>query len=83
MDAEYIPLDSVVPDVEDDFDTHGATLDQRFYDKLAAALAERVKQCGPRVPVVTGKFTCYWEMGSHSDSSKASSDQCPDHYSNK
>lgn len=54
MDAEYVALDSVVPDIEEDHDLHGPTLDQRFYDKLAAALAEHVKQCGPRVPVVTG-----------------------------
>jgi hypothetical protein len=78
-----VPLDSVVPDVEEDFDTHGPTLDQLFYDKLTAAFAERVKQCGPRVPVVTGGFFCCWEMGSHPYSFKASSDQCPDHYSGK
>ena len=83
MDAEYVSLDSVVPDMEEDFDTLGPTLDQRFYDKLAAALAERVKQCGPRVPVVTGRFICCWEIGSYPHSSKASSDQCPDHYSDK
>ena len=42
--------------MEEDFDTDGPTLDQRFYDKLAIALAERVKQCDSRVPVVTGRF---------------------------
>ena len=83
MDAEYVSLDSVVPDMEEDFETHGPTLDQWFYDKLAAALAERVRQCGPRVPVVTGRFICCWEMCSHLHSLKASSDQCPDHYSGK
>lgn len=56
MDAEYVALDSVVPDTEEDYDLHGPTLDQRFYDKLAVILAEHVKQCGPRVPVVTGIF---------------------------
>ena len=50
--------------MEDDFDTHGPTLDQRFYDKLAIALADRVKQCGCRVPVVTGKLVCRCERGS-------------------
>lgn len=56
VDAEYVSLDSVVPDIEEDHDLHGPTLDQRFYDRLAAVLAEHVKQCGPRVPVVTGFF---------------------------
>lgn len=56
VDAEYVPLDSVVPDIEEDFNSNGPTLDQRFYDRLAAALAERVKQCGSRVPVITGFF---------------------------
>ncbi|KAF9652578.1 aspartate kinase [Thelephora ganbajun] len=56
VDAEYVSLDSVVPDMEEDFDMHGPTLDQRFYDRLAVTLAERVKQCGSRVPVVTGFF---------------------------
>jgi len=30
-------------------------LDQNFYDRLTVALGERVEQCAPRVPVVTGK----------------------------
>lgn len=83
MDAEYVSLDSMVPDMEEDFDTRGPTLDQWFYDKLAAALAERVRQCGPRVPVVTGRFISCWEMYPYSRSLKASSDQCLDHYSGK
>lgn len=69
--------------MEEDFDTHGSTLDQQFYDKLAVALAERVKQCGSKVPVVTGRFISYWEMRLYSDSLKASSVQCLDHYSSK
>ncbi|KAF9788353.1 Aspartate/glutamate/uridylate kinase [Thelephora terrestris] len=56
VDAEYVSLDSVVPDIDEDSDSHGPTLDQQFYDKLAVAFAERVKQCGSRVPVVTGFF---------------------------
>ena len=31
-------------------------LPQEFYDSLAVALGERLKQCGARVPVVTGFF---------------------------
>jgi aspartate kinase len=62
VDAEYVSLDSVVPDIEEDSDSHGPTLDQQFYDKLAVAFAERVKQCGSRVPVVTGMFTTRWEI---------------------
>jgi len=42
--------------VEEDFDTQGPTIDQRFYDKLAVALAERLKHCDSRVPVITGMF---------------------------
>jgi aspartate kinase len=32
------------------------TLGQDFYDKLSIALGERIRECGPRVPVVTGFF---------------------------
>ena len=31
------------------------SLDQAFYDKLAMTVGERIKQCGQRVPVVTGR----------------------------
>jgi hypothetical protein len=55
IDAEYVSLEDIVP-VEDDGDGE-KTLDQAFYDKLTVALGERVKQCAPRVPVVTG--TCF------------------------
>ena len=82
MDAEYVSLDSVVPDMED-LDTQGPTLDQRFYDRLAVALVERLKQCGSRVPVVTGMFACCWETCLHSQFLKASLAQCLDHYSGK
>ena len=69
--------------MEEDFDTCGSTLDQRLYDKLAVALAERVKQCGSKVPVVTGRFISHWEIYLHSDSLKASLVRCLDHYSGK
>jgi aspartate kinase len=31
-------------------------LDQEFYDRVGQAVAERIKQCGARVPVITGFF---------------------------
>lgn len=52
IDAEYVSLEDIVPD-SDDVD-HDGPLDQHFYDKLATALGERIAQCGPRIPVVTG-----------------------------
>jgi aspartate kinase len=55
VDAEFISLDSVVPGIEEDIDGRTQTLDKQFYDRLAVAFAERVKQCSPKVPVVTGK----------------------------
>ncbi|KAF7971348.1 hypothetical protein HWV62_21366 [Athelia sp. TMB] len=54
IDAEYVSLEDIVPDNDDGDDS--AALDQAFYDRLAAALGERIAQCGPRVPVVTGFF---------------------------
>ena len=43
--------------VSDDGDLHAeGSLDQTFYDGVAAAVGERVKQCAPRVPVVTGAY---------------------------
>jgi len=30
------------------------SLDQSFYDNLAVAIGDRISQCAPRVPVVTG-----------------------------
>ncbi|XP_006463701.1 hypothetical protein AGABI2DRAFT_208605 [Agaricus bisporus var. bisporus H97] len=54
IDAEYVSLEDVIP-VSDDGEEE-KTLDQEFYDRLTVALGERVKQCAPRVPVVTGYF---------------------------
>lgn len=57
IDAEYVSLENIVPDVDsEDHAGEGATLDQAFYDRLAVAVGDRIKQCGPRVPVVTGFF---------------------------
>jgi aspartate kinase len=36
------------------YDGVDSTLGQDFYDLVGAAFAGRVRQCGPRVPVVTG-----------------------------
>ena len=36
--------------------SHEGSLDQKFYDNLATTLGERIEQCGPRVPVITGFF---------------------------
>ncbi|KAJ7201601.1 Aspartate/glutamate/uridylate kinase [Mycena pura] len=56
IDAEYVSLESIVPDFDDLEAAEDGTLDQEFYDRLSRAVGERVKQCGPRVPVVTGFF---------------------------
>ncbi|KAF9057159.1 Aspartate/glutamate/uridylate kinase [Panaeolus papilionaceus] len=55
IDAEYVSLEDIVPESELDAASEG-TLGQEFYDNLAKALGERVRDCGPRVPVVTGFF---------------------------
>ncbi|KAL0567449.1 Aspartokinase [Marasmius crinis-equi] len=52
VDAEYVSLEDVVPEV----DENEQQLGQSFYDRVAVAVGERVKQCGRRVPVVTGFF---------------------------
>lgn len=56
IDAEYVSLEDIIP-VSDDSDTvPEGSLDQAFYDSVAAAVGERIKACIPRVPVVTGFF---------------------------
>ncbi|KAF5389781.1 hypothetical protein D9757_006015 [Collybiopsis confluens] len=55
IDAEYVSLEDVVPEMEDD-EIAAETLDQSFYDQVAQAVGDRIKQCGRRVPVVTGFF---------------------------
>ncbi|CAG8736171.1 2108_t:CDS:2, partial [Dentiscutata erythropus] len=51
ISTELINLDHVI---EQEFDMN--CLDQKFYDYLAQRIAEAVKKCGNRVPVVTGFF---------------------------
>ncbi|KAF8555477.1 aspartate kinase [Imleria badia] len=56
IDAEYVSLEDIVP-ISDDCDLHAeGSLDQSFYDGVAAAVGERIRECTPRVPVVTGFF---------------------------
>ncbi|TFK22168.1 aspartate kinase [Coprinopsis marcescibilis] len=58
IDAEYVSLDDIVPDsyLIDEAEHGGKILGQDFYDDLAKAMAQRLEQCGRRVPVVTGFF---------------------------
>ncbi|KAI0938456.1 hypothetical protein AcV5_000133 [Taiwanofungus camphoratus] len=57
IDAEYVSLENIVPLLEEgEASSDTETLGQEFYDRVAVAVSERIKQCGPRVPVVTGFF---------------------------
>ncbi|KAI0646543.1 aspartate kinase [Trametes meyenii] len=56
IDAEFVSLENVVPLSEGDNFSDSETLGQDFYDRVADVVAERIKQCGNRVPVVTGFF---------------------------
>lgn len=63
IDSEFVSLENVVPlqnpdEADGDLasDSESTTLDQSFYDRVAVAVGERIRQCGNRVPVVTGFF---------------------------
>lgn len=57
IDAEYVSLENIVPlPAEGETSPETDTMGQEFYDSVATAVAERIKQCGSRVPVVTGFF---------------------------
>ncbi|KAI6165916.1 Aspartate/glutamate/uridylate kinase [Pisolithus thermaeus] len=59
VDAEYVSLEDVVPISDVDAFDPGPTecaLDQAFYDNVSRAVAQRIRECVPRVPVVTGFF---------------------------
>ncbi|KIJ27346.1 hypothetical protein M422DRAFT_37825 [Sphaerobolus stellatus SS14] len=62
IDSEFVSLENIVPEGLEESEGQGSrhrdveTLDQSFYDKLAVVLGERLKQCGNKVPVVTGFF---------------------------
>ncbi|KIK28254.1 hypothetical protein PISMIDRAFT_7738, partial [Pisolithus microcarpus 441] len=59
VDAEYVSLEDIVPISDVDAFDPGSTecaLDQAFYDSVSRAVAQRIRECAPRVPVVTGFF---------------------------
>jgi hypothetical protein len=64
IDSELVVLDNIVDatmsSVSDHFTSSGdqgvAQLGQDFYDQLAARLGERIRECGARVPVITGRW---------------------------
>lgn len=43
-----------MPVPEIDADESSTQLNQAFYDSVAKAVGERLEECGPRIPVVTG-----------------------------
>ncbi|RKP26581.1 Aspartate/glutamate/uridylate kinase [Syncephalis pseudoplumigaleata] len=51
IDAAYVSLERVIQRAFD-----AKQLDQSFYDYLAARMSAAVRQCGDRIPVVTGYF---------------------------
>lgn len=48
VDAAFVSLENII-------DREFEVLDQRFYDYLSQRMAEKIKECGNKVPVVTGK----------------------------
>ncbi|KAJ3478070.1 hypothetical protein NLI96_g10020 [Meripilus lineatus] len=62
IDAEFVSLENIVPQTDDGEPTPDVgSLGQEFYDRVAVAVGERIKQCGARVPVVTGDSTASYE----------------------
>ncbi|TGZ85586.1 aspartate kinase [Ascodesmis nigricans] len=53
IDAEYVNLDHVYTHVPT---PNGQGLGQTFYTTLAQNIADRIRQCGDRIPVITGYF---------------------------
>jgi aspartate kinase len=51
VDAEYVNLENIIHPA-----STSAAVTQGFYDDVATAVAERVAECGDRIPVVTGFF---------------------------
>ena len=49
VDSEYV-------DLSENIHIAAKNLDQCFYDQIAASFATRVRECGTKVPVVTGYF---------------------------
>ncbi|KAF8244295.1 aspartate kinase [Wilcoxina mikolae CBS 423.85] len=51
VDAEYVNLENIIHP-----SAAPALLTQEFYTDVGVAIAERVRECGSRVPVITGFF---------------------------
>ena len=49
MDAAFVSLENII-------DREFEVLDQNFYDYLGERMAAKVRECGNKVPVVTGMF---------------------------
>lgn len=64
VDSELVVLDNIVDAAMSAAETTSASngdqgvaqLGQEFYDQLAVRLGERIRECGGRVPVITGEF---------------------------
>ncbi|KAL4251984.1 aspartate kinase [Abortiporus biennis] len=56
VDAEFVSLENIIPAEDGDSSFDNDTLGQDFYDRVAHLVGERIKQCGSRIPVVTGYF---------------------------
>jgi aspartate kinase len=66
IDSEFVNLDTIVDEMLSEpidntlissGDQGAAQLGQDFYDRLAQVLGDRIRECGTRVPVITGTFT--------------------------
>jgi hypothetical protein len=65
IDSEFVNLDTIVDEMLNEpavdnillssGDQGAAQLGQDFYDRLAEVLGERIRECGTRVPVITGE----------------------------
>ncbi|KAL9058936.1 MAG: hypothetical protein Q9162_001494 [Coniocarpon cinnabarinum] len=57
IDVELVDLSNIVPVKTDPFSVKAPEgVGQDFYDAVAEAIRVRIKECGPRIPVVTGYF---------------------------
>ena len=61
IDSEFVSLENIISRASEDAyglnnlsKTEAEGLGQVFYDKVASLFGERIKECGNRVPVVTG-----------------------------
>lgn len=55
IDAEYVNLENIVAAA---YTSASRGLNQDFYNGLSKSLADRIAQCGDRLPVVTGQLLC-------------------------